>query len=165
MVIKVFHQFDVDVHDQETWLSLGGRKGANALHGVAGGLAGTGFAFGVGVQDAFTTAVDGLAGLRVPVAAQGKPTVRGAFQPVNGVEGQPTIGVVPILNLGVGVVGIDMGADDEKELLPIPLLQYAIDSRDDVETKLRNLYASPDAYHAMLANQTRKEHKTVGFSI
>ena len=55
-------------------------------------------------------------------------------------------------------------ADDEKELLPIPLLQYAMDSQDDVETKLRNLYASPDTYHAMLAYQTRHEQKTVGFT-
>ncbi len=56
-------------------------------------------------------------------------------------------------------------ADDEKEPLPIPLIQYAMDSHDSVEEKLGNLNASPYAYYAMLADQTEREHKTVGFAI
>lgn len=56
-------------------------------------------------------------------------------------------------------------ADDDKELLPIPLLQYAIDSREDVATKLQNLYAPPETYHTMLARQSRREKKSMGFSI
>ena len=56
-------------------------------------------------------------------------------------------------------------ADDEKEPLPIPLLQYAMDSHDDVNVKLSNLKASPYAYYAMLADQTEREHKTVGFQV
>lgn len=56
-------------------------------------------------------------------------------------------------------------ADDNQELLPIPLLQYAIDSHEDVATKLQNLYAPPETYHTMLARQTHKDPKPVGFDI
>ena len=55
-------------------------------------------------------------------------------------------------------------ADDEKELLPIPLLQYAIDSPEDVMTKLHNLYAPPETYHAMLARQKKRTRRPVGFT-
>ena len=55
-------------------------------------------------------------------------------------------------------------ADDNKELLPIPLLLYAIDSPEDVSVKLQNLYNPPETYHAMLA---RRKHtpRTVGFTV
>lgn len=56
-------------------------------------------------------------------------------------------------------------ADDEKELLPIPLLQYAIDSKEDVATKLQNLYAPPETYHTMLARQAFHGPTSVGFDI
>lgn len=55
-------------------------------------------------------------------------------------------------------------ADDGKELLPIPLLQYAIDSPEDVAMKLQNLYAPPETYHTMLARQKNKGVKPVGFA-
>ena len=54
-------------------------------------------------------------------------------------------------------------ADDNQELLPIPLLLYAIDSDDDVHTKLENLYAPPETYHTMLVRQNRGSHKIRGF--
>lgn len=47
-------------------------------------------------------------------------------------------------------------ADDNQELLPIPRLLYAIDSEDDVYTKLENLYAPPEAYHSLLVRQSKK---------
>jgi hypothetical protein len=46
--------------------------------------------------------------------------------------------------------------DDNQELLPIPRILYAIDSEDDVYTKLENLYAPPEAYHSLLVRQSRK---------
>ena len=55
-------------------------------------------------------------------------------------------------------------ADDGKELLPIPLLQYAIDSPEDVAMKLQNLYAPPETYHTLLALQKNKGVKPVGFA-
>lgn len=55
--------------------------------------------------------------------------------------------------------------DDGQELLPIPLLQYAIDSKEDVATKLQNLYAPPETYHTMLARQAHKENNPVGFNV
>ena len=54
-------------------------------------------------------------------------------------------------------------ADDNQELLPIPLLLYAIDSDDDVSTKLQNLYAPPETYHTMLVRQSRGRNKICGF--
>lgn len=54
-------------------------------------------------------------------------------------------------------------ADDGQELLPIPLLQYAIDSKEDVATKLQNLYAPPETYHTMLAKQSRRPAAPLGF--
>lgn len=54
-------------------------------------------------------------------------------------------------------------ADDDQELLPIPLLLYAIDSDDDVHTKLQNLYAPAQAYHTMLVRQNRGKTKIRGF--
>ena len=54
-------------------------------------------------------------------------------------------------------------ADDNQELLPIPLLLYAIDSDDDVHTKLENLYAPPETYHSMLVRQTKGRNKIRGF--
>ena len=47
-------------------------------------------------------------------------------------------------------------ADDNQELLPIPRLLYAIDSDDNVYTKLENLYAPPETYHSLLVRQSRK---------
>ena len=55
-------------------------------------------------------------------------------------------------------------ADDNQELLPIPLLLYAIDSDDDVNTKLQNLYAPPETYHTMLVRQSRGRNKICGFT-
>ena len=55
-------------------------------------------------------------------------------------------------------------ADDEQELLPIPLLLYAIDSEDDVRTKLQNLYAPPETYHTMLVRQKCGKNKIRGFA-
>lgn len=56
-------------------------------------------------------------------------------------------------------------ADDEKELLPIPLLQYAIDSPEDVMVKLQNLYAPPETYHTMLARQRKRGPRPMGFTV
>ena len=55
-------------------------------------------------------------------------------------------------------------ADDDKALLPLPLLQYAIDSPEDVMTKLHNLYAPPETYHVMLARQKKRTRRPVGFT-
>ena len=55
-------------------------------------------------------------------------------------------------------------ADDKEELLPIPLLQYAIDSPEDVMVKLQNLYAPPETYHTMLVRRRNRTPRTVGFT-
>lgn len=54
-------------------------------------------------------------------------------------------------------------ADDNQELLPIPLLMYAIDSDDDINTKLGNLYAPMETYHGMLVRQTKGKNTIRGF--
>ena len=56
-------------------------------------------------------------------------------------------------------------ADDGQESLPVLLLQYAIDSKEDVEVKLQNLYAPPEAFQAMLTRQTRRPTRPLGFAI
>lgn len=56
-------------------------------------------------------------------------------------------------------------ADDNKELLPIPLLLYAIDSPEDVSVKLQNLYAPPETYHTMLVRRHKRTPRTVGFTV
>lgn len=56
-------------------------------------------------------------------------------------------------------------ADDGQEMLPVLLLQYAIDSREDVAVKLQNLYAPPEAYQAMLTHSTRRTIRPLGFAL
>ena len=54
-------------------------------------------------------------------------------------------------------------ADDNQELLPIPLLMYVIDGDDDVNAKMANLYAQPDSYHRMLVRQSKGKTTIRGF--
>ncbi|MBQ4563053.1 MAG: hypothetical protein IJA58_01070 [Lachnospiraceae bacterium] len=54
-------------------------------------------------------------------------------------------------------------AEQKKEMLPLPLLRYAIESTDDLSVKLRNLYAEPAVYHVLLIQQSRIGHKQYGF--
>ena len=56
-------------------------------------------------------------------------------------------------------------ADDGQEKLPVLLLQYAIDSAEDVTVKLQNLYAPPEAFQAMLTRQNRRTTRPLGFAI
>lgn len=56
-------------------------------------------------------------------------------------------------------------ADDDQEKLPVLLLQYAIDSKEDVAVKLHNLYSPPEAFQAMLTRQTRRTKRPLGFAI
>ena len=56
-------------------------------------------------------------------------------------------------------------ADDGQEKLPMLLLQYAIDSNEDVAVKLQNLYAPPEAFQAMLTRVNRRSTRPLGFAI
>ena len=55
--------------------------------------------------------------------------------------------------------------DDDQERLPILLLQYAIDSKDEVEVKLQNLYAPPQAFQNMLTGRKQRSARPLGFAI
>ena len=47
--------------------------------------------------------------------------------------------------------------------LPMAMIQYAIDSSDDLRTKIRNLYQAAQPYTLMLADQRQREDKKYGF--
>lgn len=54
-------------------------------------------------------------------------------------------------------------AELQSKLLSIAMIQYAIDSRDDLSTKVRNLYNAPEPYPVMLVNQYQQANKKYGF--
>lgn len=56
-------------------------------------------------------------------------------------------------------------ADDGQEQLPVLLLQYAIDSKEDVEIKLQNLYSPAQAFQSMLTRNTHRAKRPLGFAI
>lgn len=53
-------------------------------------------------------------------------------------------------------------ADDGQEKLPVLLLQYAIDSKEEVEVKLRNLYAE---FQHLLPLRSQRKTRPLGFAI
>lgn len=54
-------------------------------------------------------------------------------------------------------------AGNEGKKLPIPMLQYVIESQEDLGEKLHNLYADPETYHILLVQQSRLGGKQYGF--
>lgn len=56
-------------------------------------------------------------------------------------------------------------ADDGQENLPVLLLQYAIDSKEEVEVKLQNLYAPPQEFQNMLTRRKQRGVRPLGFAI
>ena len=58
-------------------------------------------------------------------------------------------------------------ADDDTELLPVLLLQYAIDSTDAVDVKVRNLYApaQAQAFQELVSAKMRRKTRPLGFAI
>lgn len=55
--------------------------------------------------------------------------------------------------------------DDGKENLPVMMLQYAMDSQDDVETKIRNLDTPSQDYAMLLSLGSRHNRRPLGFAI
>lgn len=53
-------------------------------------------------------------------------------------------------------------ADDGQEKLPVLLLQYAVDSKEDVETKLQNLYKE---FQQLLPHSNQRKTRPLGFAI
>ena len=56
-------------------------------------------------------------------------------------------------------------ADDGQENLPVLLLQYAIDSKDELEVKLQNLYAPPQEFQNLLTRNKQRKTRPLGFAI
>ena len=56
-------------------------------------------------------------------------------------------------------------ADDDTELLPVLLLQYAIDSKDELDVKVRNLYAPDQAIQNLLTSKKQRNTRPLGFAI
>lgn len=58
-------------------------------------------------------------------------------------------------------------ADDDTELLPVLLLQYAIDSTDEVDVKVQNLYApgQSQAFRDLISSKMRRKTRPLGFAI
>lgn len=55
--------------------------------------------------------------------------------------------------------------DDGKERLPVLMLQYAIDSKDELEVKLRNLYAPAQEYQYLLTHGKNRNTRPLGFAL
>lgn len=56
-------------------------------------------------------------------------------------------------------------ADDGQETLPVLMLQYAIDSKDDVDIKIQNLYAPPQEFQRLLIPRAQRNTRPLGFAI
>lgn len=55
-------------------------------------------------------------------------------------------------------------ADDDTERLPVLMLQYAMDSKDELEVKLQNLSKNP-ALHQLIAGPRKQKSRPLGFAI
>ena len=111
MVIKVFNDLAVDVHDKKAGLVFQAGQCADVLHDKAGGFTGTGLALCIRVDDFITTTVHYFSGGVVQIAAKRKPVGVHVLKLVGGVELKSAVFFLPGNNRSVGIIFLNMLVD------------------------------------------------------